>query len=92
MSNPLQQVPYVPSPVPQDPKFLVEYLRRELTRIAESINSIQSKGANGQFVPILDTSLLAAAAGGASPLPGDPEGYVKVMLDGYELAIPFWNP
>lgn len=92
MSNPLRFSPYVPAPVPQDPKYLVQFLRAELVRISDAINSLQSEGSDGEFVPILDTSPTAATAGAATALPGVPVGYLEIMVDGQPRRVPFWNP
>lgn len=92
MSNPLRFSQYVPAPVPQDPKLTIEFLRRELVRISDAINSLQSEGSAGEFVPVLDTSPTSASAGAASALPGVPAGYLEVMVDGQPRRVPFWDP
>lgn len=84
--------PYIPAPVPANSTLLADYLRRELERIALSINSIGTRGENGQFLPLVDTTPTTATAGTAATLPAKPAIYAEILLDGSKYRVPVFNP
>lgn len=51
-------------------------------------DSTNNATASVAFVTAVDTNV--GAAGAADPLPGAPEGYMRVNIDGVDRMMPFW--
>lgn len=82
---PVAALPGMPAPAPVDQTSLSALLNavQAINRIATNIAQV--------FPSISTTQTTVGAAGSASALPGDPEGWLNLRLaDGTKVVVPYW--
>jgi hypothetical protein len=73
--------------LPNAPSAYSQMQVNQLIRLIQtSIDELQRRGIS------YDIQATVGAAGSATALPANPEGYANVVIDGKEFVIPYYKP